>query len=212
VIAVSAPQSRRRRPGPAPIPREPVLAAAAEVFAVAGYDGASVAEIARRAGTSKPTIYKHFGDKARLYRACLDVEVAIARDFLFDAYARAESESIADEVTADVVAFFDYARTRPHGFRLIVDDTHRGPGGQAAQAFTDSVIDRIVGRLAARTGVEPTSAVLRQIAAMLVGASVYSAREAILVSHTDPAAASRLAAEFMSGAVLHLAVRHGSED
>lgn len=210
--AVPEPLTRRKRPGPAPIPREQVLAAAAEVFAESGYDGASLVEIARRAHTSKPTIYKHFGDKAGLYRSCLDGEIAVARAFLFDAYTRAESDSIADEVTADVVAFFDYARMRPSGFRLIVDDTHRGPGGQAAQDFTDSVIDRIVGRLAARTGVEPTSAVLRQIAAMLVGASVYSAREALLVSRADPATASRLAAEFMSGAVLHLAHLQSGDD
>jgi AcrR family transcriptional regulator len=189
-----------------------VLAAAAEVFAESGYDGASVVEIARRAHTSKPTIYKHFGDKAGLYRSCLESEIAVAREFLFDAYTRAESESIADEVTADVVAFFDYARERPHGFRLIVDDTHRGPGGESAQDFTDSVIDRIVRRLAARTGLDTSSTALRQIAAMLVGASVYSAREALLVSHADPAAASRLASDFMSGAVLHLAHPPSGDD
>ncbi|MEH3153898.1 MAG: TetR/AcrR family transcriptional regulator [Gordonia paraffinivorans] len=205
---MSDPPPRRKRPGPAPIPREQVLVAAAEVFAESGYDGGSLVEIARRAHTSKPTIYKHFGDKAGLYRSCLESEIAVARAFLFDAYARAESDSIADEVTADVVAFFDYARERPHGFRLIVDDAHRGPGGEAAQTFTDSVIDRIVRRLAARTGLDTSSMALRQIAAMLVGASVYSAREALLVSRADPAAASRLAAEFMSGAVVHLAGRH----
>ena len=187
-----------------------MLLAAAEVFADNGYDGASVAEIARRAQTSKPTLYKHFGDKAGLYRACLDVEVAVAQDFLFEAYARAESESIADEVTADVVAFFDYARIRPHGFRLIVDDSHRGPGGEVAQSFSDTVIARIARRLAERTGIEASSPVLRQIGAMLVGASVYAAREALVVSHADPVEASRLAAQFMTGAVLHLAAGQGS--
>ncbi len=50
-------------------PRERILAAAAEVFAEKGFDGAGVDEIAQRAGVNKAMLYYHIGDKAALYGA-----------------------------------------------------------------------------------------------------------------------------------------------
>jgi len=50
-------------------PRSRILAAAAEVFAQKGFDGAGVDEIARRAGVNKAMLYYHVGDKATLYGA-----------------------------------------------------------------------------------------------------------------------------------------------
>lgn len=44
-----------------------VLAAAEEVFLRDGYVGASMDEVARLAGASKQTVYKHFGSKERLF-------------------------------------------------------------------------------------------------------------------------------------------------
>jgi len=52
-------------------PTERILAAAAEVFASVGFDGARVDEIARRAGINKAMLYYHVGDKAALYEAVL---------------------------------------------------------------------------------------------------------------------------------------------
>src|SRR3954470_15108932 len=40
-------------------------------FAARGYAGASMVDIARRAGISKPLIYQYFGSKDGLYLACL---------------------------------------------------------------------------------------------------------------------------------------------
>jgi TetR/AcrR family transcriptional regulator len=49
--------------------RARILAAAAEVFAEKGFDGAGVDEIAQRAGVNKAMLYYHVGDKAALYGA-----------------------------------------------------------------------------------------------------------------------------------------------
>ncbi|HLM64065.1 MAG TPA: helix-turn-helix domain-containing protein [Acidimicrobiales bacterium] len=46
--------------------RAKLLAAAAQVFAEHGYDGARVGEIARRAGLTTGAIYAHYGTKAEL--------------------------------------------------------------------------------------------------------------------------------------------------
>jgi len=48
-----------------------ILNAATEEFARNGYGGARMAEIARRAGVNKASIYYHIGDKKGLYEAVL---------------------------------------------------------------------------------------------------------------------------------------------
>jgi AcrR family transcriptional regulator len=50
---------------------EQILAVAVDEFAARGYVGASMNEIAQRAGISKPLVYQYFGSKDALYLACL---------------------------------------------------------------------------------------------------------------------------------------------
>lgn len=50
---------------------EQVLAAAFDVFAAKGFDGAPMSEIAAVAGVSKRTLYERYTDKAGLFRALL---------------------------------------------------------------------------------------------------------------------------------------------
>jgi len=54
--------------------REAILKKASEVFIAMGYERASMAEIASRAGCSKPTLYGYFPSKADLF-----LEVLISR-------------------------------------------------------------------------------------------------------------------------------------
>lgn len=49
-----------------------ILDAAAETFAVAGYEGATTRAIAAAAGVNVATLAWHFGDKAGLYEAVID--------------------------------------------------------------------------------------------------------------------------------------------
>jgi AcrR family transcriptional regulator len=62
---------------------ERLLSAAAEVFAERGYDGAGVAEIARRAGVTTGAIYSRYRGKAELLVAALDVHTTDELDMLF---------------------------------------------------------------------------------------------------------------------------------
>lgn len=50
-----------------PCARDRILVAAAQLYAMRGYSGTSIREIAERAGVTKPLIYYHFESKERLY-------------------------------------------------------------------------------------------------------------------------------------------------
>ena len=64
--------------------RARVVAAAAEVFAEKGYEGAGVAEIARRAGYTTGAIYGRFTGKAELLLAAIDSHSESELDQLFN--------------------------------------------------------------------------------------------------------------------------------
>ncbi|MGY0505022.1 TetR/AcrR family transcriptional regulator [Luteimonas sp. e5] len=55
-----------------PAKRAAVLAAATQLFATHGFDGASMEQIAQLAGVSKLTVYSHFGDKEGLLTAVVE--------------------------------------------------------------------------------------------------------------------------------------------
>ena len=64
-----------------------LILAAAEVFAEKGYDGAGVAEIARRAGLTTGAIYSRFTGKAELLCAAINATVPDEFDVLFAEHA-----------------------------------------------------------------------------------------------------------------------------
>ena len=67
-------------PAPRPAPGRPkdlakgmaILEAAEHLFLELGFDGASMEQIAARAGVSKLTVYNHFGDKEALFIAAVE--------------------------------------------------------------------------------------------------------------------------------------------
>jgi len=81
-VATDAPPLDRS-PAAVDLIRERLIDAAAEVFAERGYDGAGVAEIARRAGVTTGAIYSRFSGKADLLVAALDVHTSDQLDALF---------------------------------------------------------------------------------------------------------------------------------
>lgn len=75
------------RPAGADATAQRLIAAAAEVFAEKGYDGAGVAEIARRAGLTTGAIYSRFRGKAELLCAAIEATVPDEFDDLFAEHA-----------------------------------------------------------------------------------------------------------------------------
>lgn len=71
--------------------RAAILAAARDVFAAAGYGGASVRDIVRRTDLASGTFYNYFPDKASIFRALVEEVAAQARRRVRSARRRART-------------------------------------------------------------------------------------------------------------------------
>src|SRR3954462_7321332 len=108
----------RRRPGPRrgkpPAlagTRDDLLRAGAEVFAECGFDGATAALIAVRAGTTKAMINYHFRSKQGLYEAILAETFTVLTARLDE--VRVGGRSGPEQLRAFVAAFAAAALERP---------------------------------------------------------------------------------------------------
>ena len=73
--------------------RRVLLAAAREVFAAHGYDGASIADVVERAGSSVGSLYHHFGGKAELFVALWQDHQYAQEQRVVSAVAKARARS-----------------------------------------------------------------------------------------------------------------------
>lgn len=83
-----------------------VLAAASWLFCHQGFQATGVDAIARRAGTAKTSLYKHFGNKEQLIEAVLEREGAAWRSWFFT-----EMGKVEDGPEARLLAVFDILGT-----------------------------------------------------------------------------------------------------
>lgn len=84
--------------------RSRILAAAMQLFAAAPYDAVQMEDVARAAGVAKPTLYRHFQTKERLFVEALDLILDKLRASV-GAMAR-RRESAADRLRAIVSVMF----------------------------------------------------------------------------------------------------------
>lgn len=97
-----------------------VLALAGELFAERGYAGASMDELASRAGVSKPVIYDLVGSKEELFRRCVD---AAATDLYGRvAQAVASTDGPEPQLRAGANAFFSWAAEHRRSWGMMFAD------------------------------------------------------------------------------------------
>lgn len=111
---------------------EQIVAVAVAEFAARGYAGASMVDIARRAGISKPLVYQYFGSKDGLFLACLH---QVAGGLL----TRLEqAEVLVDDTVASRIhvlrATFEALEPERSAWRLLYD-TSAPADGEIAAAF-----------------------------------------------------------------------------
>jgi AcrR family transcriptional regulator len=99
--------------------RSRILEAALTAFAERGYDAASIAEIGQRAGVAKSVMYHHFGSKAGLYEAVVEKQT---EDIVEAVAAAVPDDPAAPRLRAGVDAYFQFLKSRPTVWRLLVRD------------------------------------------------------------------------------------------
>jgi AcrR family transcriptional regulator len=111
---------------------EQIVAEAIAEFAESGYAGASMVEIARRAGISKPLIYQYFGSKDGLFLACLHQVSGGLLARLEDAELEVD-DSVASRIYP-LRAIFEALDPQPHAWRLLFDPSMPASGEIAVAA------------------------------------------------------------------------------
>ena len=101
--------------------RQQLLDVAKALFAEKGFEGASVEEIAHRAGVSKPVVYEHFGGKEGIYAVVVDREMHALLTSMTVALAEEAHPRVLLERAAG--ALLDYVDSSADGFRIMVRDS-----------------------------------------------------------------------------------------
>jgi AcrR family transcriptional regulator len=122
--------------------REQLLDVALEVFARAGYHGASMNDVAEAAGVTKPVLYQHFESKRELYRALLD-EVG-TRLLAAIGSATAGTTDGREQTELGFQAYFRWVAEDHDAFRLIY-----GSGARRDEEFNRAVRQVTAGAAAA---------------------------------------------------------------
>jgi TetR/AcrR family transcriptional repressor of mexJK operon len=130
--------------------RQAIVEAATAVFLDKGYLGASMDDVAAMAAVSKPTVYKHFADKERLF-----AEIVLATTEEVDDIVQAVLTTLAD--TADfesdlgelarrfIIAVMDPRRLRLR--RLVIANADRFP--DLGRRWYENGFERVLAALAA---------------------------------------------------------------
>lgn len=182
---------------------EELLDSALEVVAELGFRLATMDELAARVGTTKQTLYAHFGSKQALHTKIHEREIGELRRRLFDAYASIPlGVDIAEAITRAIEPLHSYASERPSGIRILFD-----AGAPDFYRRWSALLEDITTTTSERTQVyfptseseaKPVAAVL---ASMIVASAVAGNRAAIESPDIDPALATSLTAAFITSGI-----------
>lgn len=155
---------------PRDVRRAQIAELAEELFAERGYEGASMEELARRAGVTKPVIYEIFGSKEGLYRA--GVERAAGDLATRVASAVTASDVPLEQLRAGLTAWFAFAVEHRRAWEVM----HAG-GGRFAEAIEavrrqqSTLVTALLGEVARQRGVEVDARQLEATAEAINGAT-----------------------------------------
>lgn len=180
-------------------------AAIARAFAPDGLHGVSAAQVARRAGVAKPTVYAHGGSKERVFLACVEVEVERLLSLLSEADLATRSQPVRSRLQALARAVIGHAKRYPDAARLLhLTARHRSSGVAAA---VDGVLARLPARIALALRAHGPPDRVEQVAVALLG----SAAALGLARPRDPEQAAAMLSEAFA-AVLGPAVTGDDEE
>jgi len=104
----------------APERRAQILEVARRVFGSSGYHEASMEDVAREAGVTKPTLYDHFPSKKDLYLALIDSDLEALHVRVRSALEAPSGNR--ERIRASFQAYFDFVDEHAAGFRLLMQE------------------------------------------------------------------------------------------
>jgi len=114
-----------------------ILAAAVEVFAQKGFDGARTDEIALRAGVNKAMIYYYFKSKENLYSIIVETVFKEISQILDAHLSRIDVTTPAKGITAFVDKYLDFIYAHRVFVKVLLWDLARG----------GAIVSRVAGRV-----------------------------------------------------------------
>ena len=111
-----------------------MLATAHALFAERGYAAVTMDEVAAAVGVTKPLLYTYFGNKDRLYLACMRP----AGDALLEAVVTAieQTSTAPDALRSGIHAFFRFIDADRSAWRVLFDETLPA-GGEVARGVLE---------------------------------------------------------------------------
>src|SRR5919108_1266825 len=128
---------------PRAIREEQLLEVAENVFAMQGYQGTSIEEIARAAGVTRPIIYDHFGSKENIYLACVR-RARAELERLFDE-AAATSDDPRDQLWGGINAYLEFVERHGRAWDVLFGQggAVAGPAGEELRRQRFATVGRI---------------------------------------------------------------------
>jgi TetR/AcrR family transcriptional repressor of mexJK operon len=124
--------------------RRAIIDAATEVFLQHGYVGATTDDVAARAAVSKQTLYKHFGDKQRLFAETVLERTVDVVDRLSESVTRSLHDAQdVQEALRELAGSFLHGLLQPDVLRLrrlVIAEAERFP--DVGRAWFDRGFDR----------------------------------------------------------------------
>ena len=188
---------------------EQTLEAAHALFAQRGYAAVTMDEIAAAVGVTKPLLYNYFGNKERLYIACMERSGDALTATIGEAVG--VTTSPGDALGAGVRAFFSFLDSDRAAWAVLFDETlpHAGDLADRVAAYRGLIVELVSASMmrqlpqrvrdAARVEVEALSAALLGAAEALarwwLRTEALSAEDAaeLLISTLEPGLRARSA-------------------
>lgn len=157
--------------------REILLAAACKVFAARGFHSASIDEIAKEAGITKPVLYHHFASKQDLHNAAFE---HYAQQLLAAAAGRGLQGTLPERIHDIVAGMFAFAHTNPDAWRLLLGDATDPETARLQQQLRAAGTHVSAARLLQEPGFKPKPGLSRSQAAEVIAQLVRSAVDGLV--------------------------------
>lgn len=103
-----------------------ILRGAKAIFLAAGFEGASMDDVAKRSGVSKMTVYRHFGSKEDLFAGVIqDLGSRIVKQDLERIFAKAPEQALRRYARKMMNIVFDPETIELH--RIVIAESNRFP-------------------------------------------------------------------------------------